>query len=117
MHTILQMVSAERVMQYGKLQSEAALETLPPKEKPPSTWPAEGGITMDGVSFRYADNLPVVLNNVSLCISPSEKVLLLYPIMFMILAIPLSDTFRHISYSHYPDLAFPGECCSNLVGL
>ncbi len=69
------MVSVERLLQYGELESEAALETLPPQEKPPSNWPADGGILMDNVSFRFADNLPLVLNNLTFVVAPSEKVL------------------------------------------
>ena len=33
------MISVERVLGYGKLESEASLETVPPQFKPSEEWP------------------------------------------------------------------------------
>lgn len=70
----LQMISAERVMAYSKLDSEASLETRPPNQPPPAGWPNKGQLVLADVAFRYADNLPLVLKNLSFSIKPSEKV-------------------------------------------
>ncbi len=61
-------------MAYSKLEAEASLETLPPNPKPPPTWPSNGGLEMDEVSFRYSDDLPLVLKSLSFSVRPSEKV-------------------------------------------
>ena len=70
----LQMISAERVMEYGRLQPEAALETRPPLQKPPPEWPQHGEIKMEDVSFRYSEDNPLVLKSLSVSIQPGEKV-------------------------------------------
>ena len=69
-----QMISAERVMAYGRLEAEASLETRPPHPKPPMDWPDKGGLEMEEVSFRYSENYPLVLKSLSFSIKPSEKV-------------------------------------------
>ena len=71
---ILQMISAERVMGYSNLESEASLETLPPNQKPHTEWPDKGCIEMNDVCFRYSEDLPLVLKSLSLYISSGEKV-------------------------------------------
>ena len=68
------MISAERILDYTKLDSEAPLETLPPNEKPPSNWPDKGKVTFEDVAFQYSPNLPLVLKNLCVTIQPSEKV-------------------------------------------
>ena len=68
------MVSAERIMEYTKLETEASLETQPPKKKPPPNWPDQGRLEMHGVSFRYASDLPLTLNTLTLTVEPREKV-------------------------------------------
>ena len=70
----LQMISGERVMAYSQLESEASLETTPPHQSPPPDWPHKGAISFSDVAFRYSTHLPLVLNNLSFSISPSEKV-------------------------------------------
>ena len=72
-----QMISAERIMAYSRLEPEASLETLPPHPQPPTGWPDKGGLEMEEVSFRYNDNYPLVLKSLSFSIKPSEKVGLL----------------------------------------
>ena len=68
------MISAERVMEYGKLQPEAELETIPPSDAPSSSWPDKGQIIMEDVAFQYSSELPLVLKNLSFTIQPAEKV-------------------------------------------
>ena len=68
------MVSTERVIDYSRLENEAALETLLPQHKPPKTWPAVGEISFYNVAFQYWDNLPLVLKNLTFSVRPSEKV-------------------------------------------
>lgn len=70
----MQMVSAERVMDYCKLESEVSMETLPPNLSPPSSWPERGKITMENMSFQYSPQLPLVLKDVSFTIQPCEKI-------------------------------------------
>jgi len=68
------MISAERIMGYGQLESEAPLETLLPHDKPPPEWPKHGEIALEDVSFRYSPDLPLVLKSLCFCIKPAEKV-------------------------------------------
>ena len=72
----IQMVSAVRIMDYSRLEPEASLETLPPHQKPPPSWPNEGGLELYEVSFRYSRDLPLVLKSLSFSVNPSEKVCL-----------------------------------------
>ena len=69
-----QMVSAERVMGYGRLEPEAELDTSFPYKRPPPSWPEEGKITMEDVAFQYSSELPLVLKNLCFTIQPAEKV-------------------------------------------
>ena len=71
-HNCVQMVSAERVMQYGELESEMILDTN--FKPPPPNWPREGGIVMDDASFQHATGTPLVLNSITCTLLPSEKV-------------------------------------------
>ena len=61
-------------MGYSKLESEAALETLPPHEKPAPEWPDRGEIKMNDVCFRYSEDLPLVLKSLTFSIQSAEKV-------------------------------------------
>ena len=80
-----QMVSAERVMAYSRLDSEASLETVPPHSPPPPTWPDKGSLSLEDVALRYSDDLPLVLKNLSFSIKPSEKVTERFPFMSILL--------------------------------
>ena len=71
---LLQMVSVERAIAYSKLEPEAPLETPPSREKPPEAWPQHGGIQAQQVNFRYAEDTPYILKDVSIDIKPGEKV-------------------------------------------
>jgi len=69
-----QMVSVERVHKYiTGIQSEAELRVpgIPPNDQ---TWLEEGHIAVEGMTVRYRDNLPIVLEGVSLEIKPSERI-------------------------------------------
>ena len=68
------MVSAERVMAYGKLEPEASLETNPDSSKPPPDWPYKGLIELSDVTYRHSPEGPQVLKGISATILPSEKV-------------------------------------------
>ena len=72
-----QMVSAERVMGYSRLEPEASLETHPDSAKPPSDWPDKGHIELNDVTYRHYPDGPLVLKGVSATILPSEKVIVL----------------------------------------
>ena len=67
------MVSPERVMAYGKLESEASLETYS-SLTPPSNWPDKGHIVLNDVSYRHSNEYPFALNNISCNILPGDKV-------------------------------------------
>ena len=67
------MISVERVIDYSKLPSEAPLEAEE-KKKPPPQWPEHGAIRAEAACLRYADNLPLVLKELTFSIKAREKV-------------------------------------------
>ncbi|XP_065919840.1 ATP-binding cassette sub-family C member 4-like [Dysidea avara] len=68
------LVSVERVMAYGKLESEAELETIPRDKAPPLQWPDKGVIDLHNTKFKYAIDYPYVLKSISFRIESCEKV-------------------------------------------
>ena len=68
------MVSTERIMSYGRLPSEAPLDTIPATKKPSSSWPDKGCIHLECVQFRYAEHLPYVLKSITCDVQSCEKV-------------------------------------------
>lgn len=68
------MVSAERLLEYSALQSEASQKTLPANKKPPPDWPQKGDILLNDVTFSYAADAPAVLKSLSCHIPAGEKV-------------------------------------------
>lgn len=66
------MVSTERILEYCKLEQEAALESDKDK-KPPESWPFKGHIIYRNVYLKYAQNKHV-LKNLNFEIYPQEKV-------------------------------------------
>ena len=68
------MVSAERVMGYGRLKPEASLETHSDSKRPYSDWPNKGHIELSKVTYRHSAEGPQVLKGISATILPSEKV-------------------------------------------
>ena len=75
-------------MAYSRLDSEASLETLPPHSSPPPTWPDKGSLSLEDVAFRYSDDLPLVLKNLSFSIKPSEKVTERFPSFYTTFTLP-----------------------------
>ena len=67
------MVSAERVMAYGSLETESSLES-DPSVTLGSDWPAQGHIELNNLSYRHSNEGPLVLKGISCDIKPSEKV-------------------------------------------
>ncbi|XP_065919844.1 ATP-binding cassette sub-family C member 4-like isoform X2 [Dysidea avara] len=68
------LVSVERVMAYGQLESEAELETIPHDKAPPLQWPDKGVIELHNTKFKYAIDYPYVLKSISFRIESCEKV-------------------------------------------
>ena len=68
------MISVERVLGYGKLESEASLETVPPHLKPSEEWPTHGCIQFQDLVYKYSTNSQEVLKGISCCVEPTEKV-------------------------------------------
>jgi ABC-type multidrug transport system fused ATPase/permease subunit len=54
-------IGVSRVLEYSELAPES-MSTL----EPPPKWPSEGSIEFSNVSFSYAENLPLVLKNISI---------------------------------------------------
>ncbi|CAA93309.3 ATP-binding cassette transporter abc2 [Schizosaccharomyces pombe] len=65
-------VSVERMLEYIGLPSEAP--SIIPDHRPPEGWPSHGAIKFDHYSVRYRENLPLVLNDISVNIKPQEKI-------------------------------------------
>lgn len=65
------MVSVERVKEYSELEQEAP-EIVEPR--PPAAWPHQGQIDIERLCVRYAPDLPLVLDNISLNIKGGEKI-------------------------------------------
>ena len=68
------MVSVERILAYGELESEASLDTRPPSSAPPSDWPDKGEIELSDLCYRHSPDGPLVLKGVSCVVKPREKV-------------------------------------------
>ncbi|KAK4793176.1 hypothetical protein SAY86_023611 [Trapa natans] len=64
------MISVERILQYSKLKSEAAL--LIDDSRPQSHWPEYGTISFKNLQIRYAEHLPSVLKNIN-CTLPGKR--------------------------------------------
>ena len=65
-----QMVSVERVLEYSKLESEAALSLVGDCEP---SWPCDGRIKIKDLSVRYRNSLPLSLNSVSFSLSSGQR--------------------------------------------
>ncbi|KAJ2657404.1 hypothetical protein IWW48_004533 [Coemansia sp. RSA 1200] len=68
----LNMNSVERILQYLKIDQEAALES-DPQHKPPPSWPRKGDMQIENLVAEYVPGVPV-LHGISLSIKHGEKV-------------------------------------------
>ena len=68
------MISVERLLSYGKLESEAPLDTPPGVESPPPFWPDQGAVHFHKMKYRYSKDTPYVLRGITFDIRPAEKV-------------------------------------------
>ncbi|CAE1282648.1 ABCC4 [Acanthosepion pharaonis] len=66
-------VSVERVLEYGKLPKEASLESEDSKQ-PKQVWPEHGNIVAKNLSLKYYEDGPLVLKNINFAIKSQEKV-------------------------------------------
>lgn len=66
-------VSVERIKEYGETKQEAAWELEEDKEKP-QNWPIQGRVEFRDFQVRYREGLDLVLRGVSFNISGGEKV-------------------------------------------
>lgn len=65
-------ISAERVLEYTQLQSEAP-DVVASRRLTPS-WPSKGSVAFVNYSARYRPDLDLVLRDINLYIKPGEKV-------------------------------------------
>ncbi|KAI9506364.1 P-loop containing nucleoside triphosphate hydrolase protein, partial [Coemansia spiralis] len=68
----LNMNSVERVMQYMKIEQEAALESEP-EHKPPALWPTKGDMQVKNLVAEYTPGVPV-LHDISFSVKHGEKI-------------------------------------------
>ena len=69
-----QMVSVERVLDFGKLEPEAPLTLDEDKSVVPKGWPKTGAVSVRNLSVRYRPSLPPALTDVSFEIPPQSRV-------------------------------------------
>mmetsp|Transcript_14515 Transcript_14515/g.21627 ORF Transcript_14515/g.21627 Transcript_14515/m.21627 type:complete len:993 (-) Transcript_14515:9-2987(-) len=67
-----QMVSVERILDYGDLESELYGETHTKDDH--ANWPKDGSVIVSNLTTRYRLNLPVVLSGVSFRIESGQKI-------------------------------------------
>ncbi|CAL1537561.1 unnamed protein product [Lymnaea stagnalis] len=65
-------VSAERILEYSEIETEAAWEN--PDLKLPQPWPQNGEVVMDDLQIRYREGLELVLRGISCKLKGGEKV-------------------------------------------
>ncbi|KAJ2523870.1 hypothetical protein GGI11_001212 [Coemansia sp. RSA 2049] len=68
----LNMNSVERILQYLKIDQEAALES-DPQHKPSPSWPRKGDMEIENLVAEYVPGVPV-LHGISLTIKHGEKI-------------------------------------------
>ncbi len=65
-------VGVERILEYTDLKTEAEWQIE--ETAPQSGWPFNGNISFDNYSTKYRTGLDLVLNKISIKITPGEKV-------------------------------------------
>jgi len=68
-----QMVSVERIMEFCGVDREASLEKDTDKSLDDS-WPGTGNVDVRGLSVRYREGLPLVLDNVTFTVAGGSKI-------------------------------------------
>lgn len=68
-----QMVSVERVLEYGSLEPEPPAVS-PNDNRAGKSWPTDGRIEFKKVNLRYSPDLPLVLKDVTFSINRGEKI-------------------------------------------
>eukprot|EP00536_Pseudo-nitzschia_multiseries_P014610 jgi/Psemu1/215290/e_gw1.735.14.1 len=68
-----QMVSVERVVEFGKVEPEAPLE-LETDKKLDESWPSRGAISVKDLSTRYRPTLPLALAGVSFSVPSGSRI-------------------------------------------
>ena len=69
-----QMVSVERILEFGNLEPEAALYCNGDNELLAKNWPTAGKIEYEGVSVRYRATLPLALRQISFSVPAGARV-------------------------------------------
>lgn len=69
-----QMISVERILEFGKLEPEAALDLTNDTMMKSTDWPGLGKIVAKDLSVRYRPTLPFVLKKISFEIPPGSRV-------------------------------------------
>ena len=65
------MTSVERIIEYTNIKGENLKQDI---KKVDRNWPSEGKIEFENVSYAYDENLPNVLQNITLKINSKEKI-------------------------------------------
>lgn len=68
-----QMVSVERILDYGQLDTEI-YGKKDCGDEANVNWPVDGSIVVDNLTTRYRSNLPVVLSGVSFSVESGQKI-------------------------------------------
>ncbi|KAJ2619936.1 hypothetical protein GGI26_005432 [Coemansia sp. RSA 1358] len=68
----LNMNSVERVIQYTKVEQEAALDSAP-QHKPPLSWPTKGDVQVENLVAEYVPSVPI-LHSISFSVKHGEKI-------------------------------------------
>lgn len=68
-----QMVSVERVLEYGQLESEADL-LIDGNEQKLKEWPSRGAVAFKQIFLKYASSPKPVLSNITISIKAAEKI-------------------------------------------
>lgn len=72
--------SVERIGEYSDAPQEAP--TIIEDKRPPASWPSSSGcLEVKDLVIRYAQNLPAVLNGISLSVKPGEKIGVVSPFL------------------------------------